>query len=157
MTRRNARRSLGDDALALELSGLRDLSVDELKKRWRELFGIEPPRRLGRLLMVRAIAYKLQEQAFGGLKAATRRRLKRAAESLADGRTPCIAPAPIKPGVRLLREWQGVMHEVIVLEEGVRYRGENWRSLSAVARAITGARWSGPRFFGLKERCHDQA
>jgi hypothetical protein len=92
----------------------------------------------------------MQEQVLGGLDAATRRRLERAAESLAEGRMPTTPGPKVKPGTRLLREWQGVVHEVIVLERGVEYRGGTWRSLSAVARAITSARWSGPRFFGLK-------
>jgi len=105
---------------------------------------------MSRQLLLRALAYRLQEQALGGLDRATRRRLDRAAADLAAGR-PLAAPAPkIKPGTRLLREWQGVVHEVIVLEGGLQYRGETWPSLSAVAREITGTRWSGPRFFGLK-------
>ena len=74
----------------------------------------------------------------------------RAAADLAAGQTPVSAGPKIKPGTRLLREWQGKVHEVIVLETGVEYRGEAWPSLSAVAREITGTRWSGPRFFGLK-------
>ena len=86
----------------------------------------------------------------GGLDRATRRRLDRAAADLAAGRTPAPPGPKIKPGTRLLREWQGKVYEVIVLEEGVEYRGEAWLSLSAVAREITGTRWSGPRFFGLK-------
>lgn len=96
------------------------------------------------------MAYRIQEQALGGLDRATRRRLDRAAANLAEGR-PVAPPTPkIKPGTRLLREWQGVTHDVIVLEKGVQYRDKTWPSLSAVAREITGARWSGPRFFGLK-------
>jgi hypothetical protein len=104
--------------------------------------------------MIRAVAYRMQEQALGGLCPATRRRLARAAKERADGRAPSAPPSAIKPGTRLLREWQGVTHEVIMLEDGVRYRGETWRSLSAVAREITGVRWSGPLFFGLKARNH---
>jgi DUF2924 family protein len=105
--------------------------------------------------MLRAIAYRIQEQAFGGLDPATRRQLDRAAADLANGRKPSGGPITIKPGTRLLREWGGVVHEVIVLEKSVRYQGEEWPSLSAVAREITGARWSGPRFFGLKGRDRD--
>lgn len=106
--------------------------------------------------MIKAIAYRLQENALGKIKPATGRTLARASEALADGR-PVTAASSAKPGTRLLREWQGVTHEVIVLEEGVRYRDRTWRSLSEVARAITGARWSGPLFFGLKERRRDAA
>jgi hypothetical protein len=101
--------------------------------------------------MLRALAYRIQEQALGGLDRTTHRRLDRATADLSAGR-PLAAPAPkIKPGTRLLREWQGAVHEVIVLERGVEYRDRTWPSLSAVAREITGTRWSGPRFFGLKE------
>ena len=99
--------------------------------------------------MVRAIAYRIQEQIYGGLDPATLRRLGRATQDLAAGREPSNRSAPIQPGTRLLREWHGVLHEVIVLEQSVRYRSKTWPSLSAVAREITGARWSGPRFFGL--------
>ena len=102
--------------------------------------------------MVRAIAYRIQERMLGGLDPATRRRLDRTADELAQGRRPSAGPIAIKPGTRLLREWGGVVHEVIVLEKSVRYRGELWPSLSAVAREITGSRWSGPRFFGLREK-----
>ena len=131
------------------------MGADALKERWRALYGSLPPSRLGRALMIRAIAYRMQEQALGGLGQATRRRLARAAAEVGAGRAPSPPPSAIKPGTRLLREWQGVVHEVIVLENGVRYRGETWNSLSAVARAITGTRWSGPLFFGLKGRRHD--
>lgn len=106
---------------------------------------------MSRGLLLRAIAYRIQEQALGGLDRATQRRLDRATKNLAAGR-PVAPPTPkIKPGTRLLREWQGVVHEVIVADRGVRYRDRTWPSLSAVAREITGARWSGPRFFGLSE------
>ena len=96
----------------------------------------------------------IQENAFGGLKKSTKRRLEKVAADLAAGR-PIKQPGPrIKPGTRLLREWNGRVQEVIVLETAVQYRGERWPSLSSVAREITGARWSGPRFFGLKEASH---
>ena len=91
----------------------------------------------------------MQEETYGGLSAKTRKQLARAARDLAAGGSRKAAAAKIKPGTRLLREWQGVVHEVVVLEDSVRYRGKDWPSLSAVAREITGARWSGPRFFGL--------
>lgn len=135
-----------------ELAALPGLSLEELKQRWLELYDVPPPARLGRALMTRAIAYRLQEREFGGLRPATRRRLARAAEELAAGQAPSPPRAALKPGTRLLREWQGNTHEVIVLEKGVQYRGETWASLSAVAREITGTRWSGPAFFGLKGR-----
>ena len=145
--RGSAQRDIDD-----QLSALPDLPLDEIKRRWRDLYGAPPPSRLGRALMVRAIAYRLQEQVWGGLRPATLRQLARAAVEIGAGRAPSVAPVVLKPGTRLLRDWQGVTHEVIVLENGVRYRGETWASLSAVAREITGTRWSGPLFFGLKGR-----
>jgi len=142
--------------LAAELAALPGLSRDALKDRWKELYGTPAPSHLGRLLMVRAIAYRIQEQALGGLDPATCRQLDRAAKDLARGREPMATRAvAIEPGTRLLREWQGVVHEVIVLEPGVQYRGKTWPSLSAVAREITGTRWSGPLFFGLRGRVGD--
>lgn len=137
--------------LADALAALQGLSYEVLKARWQELFGTPLQARLSRRLLLYAIAYRMQEQVLGGLTPATRRQLMRAAQDLARGRAPS-SPATIKPGTRLLREWQGVVHEVIVLERGVQYRGKAWPSLSAVAREITGTRWSGPLFFGLKGR-----
>jgi hypothetical protein len=138
--------------LAAELAALPDLSRDTLKERWKELYGAPPPSHLGRPSLVRAIAYRIQEQALGGLDAATRRLLDRAAKDLARGREPSVPPQPVPSGTRLLREWQGVVHEVVVLDRGAQYREKTWPSLSSVAREITGARWSGPLFFGLKGR-----
>lgn len=138
-----------------KIAELKVLDTSALRMRWGEAFGGPPPKRTGRNLLLRALAYHVQTEAMGGLRPATRRRLARAVEDIASGRAPVPTPSAIKPGTRLLREWQGVTHEVIVLEEGVQYRGETWTSLSAVAREITGTRWSGPLFFGLKGRRHD--
>ena len=138
------------ESLAADLEALRDLPKEALREHWRELYGRPCPPRTSRQLLTRAVAHRMQEQALGGLDAATRRRLERAREALAEGRTP-TAPGPkVRPGTRLFRAWQGVVHEVIVLERGVEYRGRTWPSLSGVAREITGAHWSGPRFFGLQ-------
>jgi hypothetical protein len=147
--RSRPRRRDDSASLAEDLDALRNLPLEALRERWRDLYGSPCPPHTSRHLLTRAVAYRIQEQALGGLDAATRRRLERAREALAEGRPP-KAPGPkARPGTRLLREWQGVVHEVIVLERGVEYRGRTWRSLSAVAREITGAHWSGPRFFGL--------
>jgi len=101
--------------------------------------------------MVRAIAYRLQEQALGGLSAAARRALAQtAADGAADRSVHASPTRQIKPGARLLREWHGVTHEAVILDDGVLFRGQRYRSLSEVARIITGNRWSGPKFFGLK-------
>ena len=135
-----------------KIAELQALETPALRVLCGQAFGGPPPKRLRRDLLLRALAYHEQEQAQGGLRPTTRRRLARAAMELGSERKPGAGPLATKAGTRLLREWQGVIHEVIVLEEGVRYRGQTWRSLSAVAREITGARWSGPLFFGLKGR-----
>jgi hypothetical protein len=141
-----------DQNLEAELDELPTLPRDELKKRWTELYDTPCPRKMSRKLLRYAIAYRLQENVYGGLDKKTLRLLEKATANLAAGK-PVIPDGPkIKPGTRLLREWHGTMHEVIVLEQGVQFRDKTWPSLSAVAREITGVHWSGPRFFGLKKR-----
>ena len=101
--------------------------------------------------MARVLAYRLQEVAFGGLKPATRRRLQQIAKALAaDPRASIVDSPSIKPGTRLVREWKGRPHTVTVVEDGFQYSGKRYSSLSEIARLITGTRWSGPLFFGLK-------
>ena len=106
---------------------------------------------IGRSFLVRAIAYRLQEQAFGGLKPATRRGLARIADEAATTNSPKRRQLrKAETGTILVREWQGNAHRVTVLNEGVAFNGKRYRSLSQVAHEITGSRWSGPRFFGLR-------
>ena len=120
-----------------------------MRQEWRRLYRAEPPR-LSRDLMMRALAYRIQEIAFGGLSKATFRRLASlAAEFESDGRIATPAQPRIKPGARLVREWHGRTHAVVVTEEGFEFEGKLYRSLTSIAREITGAAWSGPRFFGL--------
>lgn len=145
-----SRKQRAQKTLASDLAALDDLPLNGLKERWSAIYGSAPPSGMSRNILVRAIAYRIQEQASGGLDPSTRRRFDRAAADLAAGRTPSPLAPKVKPGTRLLREWQGKVHEVIVVEKGFEYRGNSWPSLSAVAREITGTRWSGPRFFGLK-------
>ncbi len=147
---RRRRRKRAGGSGSLDLEALYELTRAELKGCWREFYGSLPPAHISRKLLLRAVAYRMQEEAYGGLSVRIRKQLGRASQDLAAGRSPKASTAKIKPGTRLLREWQGVVHEVIVLEDSVLYRGKDWPSLSAVAREITGARWSGPRFFGLK-------
>lgn len=139
------------DAIPNSIDEIAALDIPKLSILWSEVLGNQPLKRASRDLMVRAIAYRLQEQRHGGLRPSTRRQLDRITQDLAADRVPSPAPAAIKPGTRLLREWHGVIHEVIILETGVQYQGRIWASLSAVAREVTGTRWSGPRFFGLKD------
>jgi hypothetical protein len=136
------------DHVARELAALAELNRTALLERWRRAFGRDAPPRLSRALMEKAIAYDLQVKASGELSARTRRALKAAAK--ADG-SSSLGKLPSR-GTRLIREWHGTLHEVEVLEDGYLWRGARHRSLSAIARAITGAKWSGPRFFGLVTR-----
>ncbi len=137
------------ESISTEIAALEVVSHADLKKRWSEFFDAPCPPHMSRKFLTRAIGYQIQVRALGGLDRVTRRRLDRAATDLEAGRPIVPAVPAIKPGTRLLREWQGRVHEVLILEEGVEYRGTTWPSLSAVAREITGTRWSGPRFFGL--------
>jgi hypothetical protein len=96
------------------------------------------------------VAWKIQEQAYGGLGAATKRRLADLAKSMErDGDVTRNRVARLKPGAKLIREWRGETHTVVVLDDGFQWKGSQWRSLSVIAREITGVHWSGPRFFGL--------
>ena len=138
-------------ALTAEIAGLSKAGIKELRERWTTLYGKNPSAHIGPSFLIGAIAYRLQEQAFGGLKPSTRRRLARAAKETAAGsspKTPSVRKA--ETGTTLVREWQGSAHRVTVLGEGVSFNGKRYRSLSEVAREITGSRWSGPRFFGLR-------
>ena len=138
------------DLIAEQLEGLADLTIPELKNRWRQLHKSEPPKRLSRELLTRAIAYKMQEKAIGGLKTATKRRLAAmVAEYEQRGKVRLPSKPFAKPGTRLVRQWHRKTHSVTVLDKGFEYDGEHYRSLSAIAREITGVRWSGPRFFGI--------
>jgi hypothetical protein len=124
-----------------------------LRELWRELFGKLPHPRLRRELLVPILAYRLQEKVLGGLKQSTAKRLKTLAEEFMNGKRPVSNPvAHPKAGTRFVREWQGQLHEVAVLDQGLEYKGHNYRSLSEIAREITGTRWSGPAFFGLRKR-----
>ena len=138
-----------DLEVARRLEALCDLTPDELRNEWRRLYRSQPPR-LSRDLLVRAIAYRIQERRYGGLSKATRRKLASLVEARDSGAEIAKAGGErIRAGARLIREWNGRTHTVTVEEDGLSYAGRTYRSLSAVARAITGARWSGPRFFGL--------
>ena len=137
--------------VAASLAALQSLSNDDLRRRWTEVSRRSPPKHTSRDMLLRGLAYRLQEKALGGLKPATRRRLSKLAGQLEAGADPQV-PRRMKPGARLLREWRGEMHHVTVVDKGFEYRGRPYRSLSVIAREITGTRWSGPRFFGLTDR-----
>jgi hypothetical protein len=129
------------------VAALADLDRTALLGLWVSAFGPDVPPRLSRALMEKAIAYEIQAKAFGGLPVRTKRAIKAAVK--ADGK---VASPPIPGrGTRFIREWHGRLHEVEVLDDSYLYRGEGYRSLSAIAQAITGTKWSGPRFFALRE------
>src|SRR5208337_3940689 len=138
--------------IAEALERLSALTIFELRGEWRRLHRAPPPMRLSRDLLMRGITYKLQERLLGGLSKSIIRQLQRLDSELevsdARKRAPLIS---LKPGTRLVREWHGVTHTVLVLADGVEWKGRRYRSLTVVAREITGARWSGPRFFGLRK------
>jgi hypothetical protein len=152
--------SLVSIALEEEISALSALSKAELLARWRERLKQAPPSHLNKPILVPLLAYKLQEQAFGGLKPAYKRRLRELAEFERNPNRAAktgSSSTRIKHGTRLIRQWDGQTHQVMVAEDGFEYKGERYRSLSEIARLITGTRWSGPLFFGLKQSQKNRA
>ena len=143
----------GTRNLADELAELRGLDPTALKQRWRVLYRTEAPVHIGRALLLQAVAYRLEERVLGGLKSSTRRLLERAAEDKVDRRPATEAPTTrVTPGTVLIREWHGISHRVSVLADGVLLRGARYRSLSAIAKKVTGTAWNGLLFFGLAKR-----
>ena len=137
--------------VGIENAEIRAMDLPSLRDEWRRHHRAPPPRRLSRDLLIRGIAYKRQEQVYGGLSRATRRRLRTLAQAFAE--TGRVAPdngTKVRPGTRLVREWRGRTHVVTATESGFDYDGEAYGSLTAIAQRITGAHWSGPRFFGLR-------
>lgn len=145
-------------SLNQQLTALPEMNRKALRTLWERLFGKPSNPALRREILVPILAYRLQEIAFGGLKASVERRLKALIDEGPEGRNsaPVMTLHP-KAGTRFVREWQGKLHEVSVLPEGYEYNGHIYRSLSEIARAITGTRWSGPAFFGLKRRQQEKA
>ena len=140
-------------AVAAQLRALEPMGGAGLRAEWRRLYRSTPPKRASRELLILGVAWKIQERAHGGFSAATNRRLAALTRSLAqDGDIARARVTRPKPGSRLIREWGGRTHSVAVSEDGFEWNGKTWRSLSAIAREITGAHWSGPRFFGVTGR-----
>ena len=145
-----------DLAVEAELSRLPTTPIADLRKRYRDLFRTEPPKAFGPDLLRRSIAHRIQEKAYGGLPANTRRlldQLVKAAAAKPDGRLDL--PRRIKPGSELVRTWNRRTYRVMVLEKGFAYDGKTFTSLSEIATLITGTKWNGPRFFGLRSRSGD--
>jgi hypothetical protein len=133
------------------LSRLPELNLGELRQQWRGLYKTQAPPNLSRELLVRAVAHRMQELALGGLRPEPRRQLLGIAQQLKQTGEATIRARPeLKPGTRLVREWQGRTYDVLVLDDGFSWQNTHHRSLSAIARKITGTAWSGPLFFGLK-------
>ena len=141
------------DEVEARLAGLEALTIRDLRREWQNIYRAAPPSRLSRDLLTCAIAYDIQQRAHGGLRPATQRRLRVLAETRAGKADPGFVPAvALKSGARLVREWHGRVHTVAVLDHGFDYEGQIYRSLTQIARRITGAHWSGPVFFGLRAR-----
>ena len=140
---------------ATEIAGLSTMDTPQLIEAWESALKEPAPRHLRRQIFLPLLLYKLQEKAQGGLKPEVRQRLRKLAKSFGAGTAGAeaglIAPLKFKPGTRLSRTWQGKTHNVVVSERAFEYNGQTYQSLSHIARSITGTRWSGPLFFGLKK------
>jgi hypothetical protein len=136
---------MSEDQIRKEIAFLSAASRQELLVRWRELEGNDAPDGLSTSLLRRGVIYAVQAKHFGGLPTAHRKTLLQVAAS-----KTAAPPASLKPGARLVREWNGITHIVDIVEGGFRYRNKTHASLTAIAKEITGAHWSGPRFFGIR-------
>jgi Protein of unknown function (DUF2924) len=140
-----------DPVVEAELGRLPKTPIADLRKRYRELFRTEPPKAFGPDLLRRSIAHRIQEKAYGGFSALTRRlldQLVKAAMAKPNGRLEL--PRRIKPGSELVRTWKGRTYRVMVMADGFAHDGRTFASLSEIASEITGTKWNGPRFFGLR-------
>ena len=139
------------DPVEARLKALEEMDCAALRRAWEEFYEVEPPRRVSRGLLVLGVAWKIQEQANVGHTASTLRQLSQLTQNLVSrGDVVRKRVTRIKPGTKLIREWRGETHVVMVLEEGFEWQEKQWQSLSEIAGQITGTHWSGPRFFGLK-------
>jgi hypothetical protein len=142
-----------DSSVTERLASLPTLNKPAVCDLWRQVFKKEPPPEIRKDLMLRIVAHCLQEQEFGGLSDAGCRRLRQLAATFeADPGAVVFNRPPIKAGTRLVRQWKEQVHVVEVETEGYEYRGARYENLSEIARLITGTRWSGPLFFGLKAK-----
>jgi hypothetical protein len=142
-------------ALDVEIARLRDVDIAELRSRWHNVLGRRPPAHLPRHLLFRTLAYRLQADRLGDLDNASRRLLDSSGSPEKAGQNAANLEqriADVRPGTTLAREWNGHLHRVTVLADGFAWNGNTYSSLSQVAFAITGTRWNGPRFFGLRDK-----
>ena len=146
-------RRIEDRKLRVEIARLRDLDLPELRAVWQKLYGTTTPKTLRRKILVLSIAWRIQADAAGGLKPATRKYLRQVAEGARSG-TVVRPPSAgrIKPGTKLIRVWHDKTHTVTAFADGFEWQGSRYRSLSEIARTMTGTRWNGLLFFGLKSK-----
>jgi hypothetical protein len=136
-----------------QLANLTRLTALQLRNEWHRLYRIPAPTRLSPDLLMRFIAHRIQELTFGGLSQSVQRQLQSLTRAVAkEGASGLQSRRSLKPGAKLLREWRGQTHTVLVLEEGFSYRDQHYDSLTKIAQRITSAHWSGPRFFGVGPR-----
>jgi Protein of unknown function (DUF2924) len=140
-----------DTKIAENIADLPGLNKAELRSIWQTNFDQPAPPHLRKELLASILAYRIQEKAYGGLSPQARKRLREIAESL-NTTSRKRKSTSLQPGTRLVRSWQGVLHQVTVLTSGYEYNGKSYGSLSVIAREITGTRWSGPLFFGTKRK-----
>jgi hypothetical protein len=145
------RDTIDNAALGAEIGRLPALSLLELRNRWKMLFGHSAPKSLRRNFLARAIAYQMQVEANGGLSVGTKRRLREIANSVRNGdANSMLGSTRIRTGTQMIRQWQNTTHTVTAVAEGFEWNGRTYKSLSAVANAITGTNWNGFAFFGIK-------
>jgi len=145
-------RSADNTEVERQIAGLANRPTQDLRVAWRQLHHTGPPLGLSRDLMIRALAHQLQEQRYGGIGRALRRRLQSLAGA-SEKATLAVDPGLVlKAGTTLVRQWRGHTHTVLVHTDGFEHEGQRYRSLTAIAEQITEAHWSGPRFFGLTKR-----
>lgn len=148
----------GWDVINAEIAHLRDLSLEGLRARWRVAFRRDAPSHIPRHLLFAMLAYRLQTEAMGDLDRETERYLARMDQASSTAAAVPLTQAfeqqrrKLAPGTVLSREWNGQHHRVMVLEDGFAWEGRTYRSLSEIAKTITGTKWNGPRFFGLRDR-----
>ena len=135
-----------------DIIGLVDRSTQDLRLAWRQVHRTEPPPGLSRDLLIRALAHRLHEETHGGTSPAQQRRLQTLAREFEKGSGSSDPGIMLRTGTTLVRQWRGHTHTVLVREDGFEYEGQHYRSLTVIAERITGAHWSGPRFFGLTTR-----
>jgi hypothetical protein len=145
-----------DPAVEAELDRLAVMPIAQLRSRYRDVFRADPPKAFGPDLLRRSVAHRIQEKAFGGLSRTTQRlldQMMKAFSAKANGKI--VLPRRIKPGSVLVREWKGRSHRVMVLADGFAYDGATYSNLSEIAGFITGTKWNGPRFFGLRSKMEE--